>query len=127
MAAPPGVPRTEAGRARSAWTLVTGSLGGVLGLAPHVLHHLAPFVGTALVAGSGGTVLFGLLGLAATIPLLLRLKRRFVSWWAPTIALAAFAGMFALSSLVLGPLISDADREPPLPAVTPTDHNTHHE
>jgi len=97
-----------------------------MGLAPHVLHHLGPLVGTALVAGTGGTVLFGVLGLAATIPLLVRLKRRFVSWWAPVIALAAFAVMFAVSSLVLGPLISGGG-EPAPPAVTPTDHDTHHE
>lgn len=121
-ASDPATPRAR----RSVWTVITGVVGGVMGLAPHVLHHLGPLVGTALVAGTGGTVLFGVLGLAATIPLLVRLKRRFVSWWAPVIALAAFAVMFAVSSLVLGPLISGGG-EPAPPAVTPTDHDTHHE
>jgi len=116
----PAPPRTR----RSLWTVVTGFFGGVVGLAPHVLHHLGPLVGTALVAGTGGTVLFGLLGLAASVPMLVKLKRRFVSWWAPTIALAAFVGMFALSSFVFGPLISGAG-DPAPPAETGV-HASHH-
>jgi hypothetical protein len=50
--------------------------------------------------------LFGILGLIASIPLLLRLKRRFASWWAPMIGLAVFAVMFSVSAFVIGPAIS---------------------
>ncbi|MCB2411334.1 hypothetical protein LGT39_00555 [Demequina sp. TTPB684] len=110
---------------RTAWTVVTGALGAVGGLAPHVLHHVGPLVGTALVAGAGGTALFGVLGLALSVPMLLRLRRRFRSWWAPGIALAVFTAMFLVSSLVIGPLISGSDR--PLIEQGVADHDSHHE
>lgn len=101
------LPAAEPGRKpRTVGTVVTGALGALGGLAPHVLHHVGPLVGTALVAGAGGTALFGALGLAASIPMLLSLRRRFRSWWAPGIALAVFTGLFLFSSLVIGPLIS---------------------
>lgn len=112
---------------RTVWTVITGTVGGVVGLAPHLLHHAGPLVGTALVAGAGGTALFGLLGLVASVPMLVKLKRRFASWWAPVIALALFGGMFALSSFVIGPQIS-ASFEPAAPEVTDSvDHDVHHE
>lgn len=96
------------GRSRTAGSIVTGALGAVGGVAPHVLHHVGPLVGTALVSGAGGTALFGLLGLGASVPMLIRLKRWVGSWWAPVVALAAFALMFTISSLVVGPWISGA-------------------
>jgi len=112
---------------RTVWTVITGTVGGVVGLAPHLLHHAGPLVGTALVAGAGGTALFGFLGLVASVPMLVKLKRRFASWWAPVIALALFGGMFALSSFVIGPQIS-ASFEPAAPEVTDSvDHDVHHE
>lgn len=117
-------------RRRSVWTALTGVLGGLMGLAPHVLHHVGPLVGTAVVAGAGGTAIFGALGLVASIPMLIKLKRRFTSWWAPTIALVVFTGMFALSSLVIGPRISDdsGTESPTQPSVTETvDHEGHHD
>jgi len=46
-----------------------------------VLHHIGLLAGTALIAGAGGTALFGILGLAMSVPLLLRLRRRFAFWW----------------------------------------------
>ncbi len=110
---------------RTVWTVVTGALGAIGGLAPHVLHHVGPLVGTALVAGAGGTALFGVLGLALSVPMLLRLRRRFRSWWAPGIALAVFTAMFLVSSLVIGPLISGSDR--PLIEQGVEDHVSHHE
>ncbi|HEU5110014.1 MAG TPA: hypothetical protein VFT95_15845 [Micromonosporaceae bacterium] len=89
--------------------------------------------GTALVAGTGGTALFGVLGLAASVPLPLRLRRRFGTWWAPAIGLAVFAVMFSLPAFVIGPAISGSgdtgppgDRpggERPSPS---TDHDGHH-
>jgi hypothetical protein len=38
--------------------------------------------------------------------MLLRLKRRFGSWWAPALGFAVFAAMFSLSAFVIGPGIS---------------------
>ncbi|WP_242511666.1 hypothetical protein [Pengzhenrongella frigida] len=110
---------------RSIWTVLSGGLGGIVGLAPHVLHHVGPLVGTALVAGAGGTALFGILGLAASVPMLIKLHRRFSNWWAPAIALGVFTAMFLVSSFVIGPLISAPD-EPATPGVTEVDHDAHH-
>ncbi len=117
-------PPVDARPQRTAWTVVTGALGALGGLAPHVLHHIGPLVGTALVAGAGGTALFGVLGLALSVPMLLRLRRRFRSWWAPGIALAAFTAMFLVSSLVIGPLISGSGRPPAEQGIS--DHDSHH-
>jgi hypothetical protein len=102
---------------------VVAGLGTVSGLLPHVLHHVGLVAGTALLAGAGGTALFAVLGLLASVPMLLRLRRRFGSWRAPVAAVAVFAVLFAVSSLVLGPLLR--------PAVTPSPtgnvHNRHHQ
>jgi hypothetical protein len=132
-------PVTRPGRLRAAWSAVVGALGVVTGLAPHVLHHVGFLVGTALVAGAAGTALFGVLGLAASIPMLLRLRRRFGNWWAPGIALAVFAVMFTLSTIVIGPAISGrgpfggSGATSPSPGPTPTastsssEHTGHHQ
>lgn len=48
----------------------------VLGAAPHVLHHVGPLAGAALLAGATGKLLFGALGLLLALPLLRRLRRR---------------------------------------------------
>jgi len=77
----------------------------------------------ALVAGSGGTALFGTLGLVASVPLLLRLRRRFGSWRAPALALTVFAAMFALSAFLIGPTISGADSDSTAPPAV--DHAIH--
>ena len=113
------------------WT-VAGVIGTGVGLLPHVLHHLGLLAGTALIAGLGGTLLFGLLGLAATIPLLLRLRRRFASWWAPAIAFLVFVAMFSLSAFVIGPALRHTMDDPsggggqPVPSMDPNMHNQHH-
>jgi hypothetical protein len=93
------------GRLRVWWHAVVGVIGVITGVAPHVLHHVGLLAGTALVAGAGGTTLFAVVGLAASVPLLLRLRRRFHTWWAPAIGLTVFATMFAISTLVIGPAI----------------------
>ena len=84
---------------------VASFFAGVLGLAPHVLHHVGPIAGAALITGVGGTLVFAVLGFLLTIPFLLRLRRRFGTWRAPAIALAVFAAMFAFSTFVLGPAL----------------------
>jgi hypothetical protein len=118
------------GSLRSMWSAVVAAVAVVAGMTPHVLHHVGLLAGTALVAGSGGTALFGVIGLVASIPMLLRLNRRFGSWWAPAIALAVFTGMFLLSTVLIGPAISGSGPSPALPDVTPTvqatDHASHH-
>src|SRR5829696_5763764 len=72
VAAPP-----PDGRLSSARHDVLGPLGTV-GLGPHVLNQIGFLASTALIAAAGAAV-FGLLGLVAATPLLLRLSRRFGS------------------------------------------------
>jgi hypothetical protein len=95
-----------------AWSAITGLVGGVVGLAPHVLHHVGLLAGTALVAGSGGTALFGLVGLVASVPLLRRLHRRFGNWRVPALALWVSTVLFLLSAFVIGPAISGETGNP---------------
>ena len=116
-------------RLRSLWSALVGGIGLLVGLLPHVLHHVTLLAGTALVAGSGGTALFGALGLLASVPLLLRLRRRFGTWRAPAIGLLIFAAMFSLSTFVIGPAISGASdgggsTPGPVPSVDHTGHHT---
>ncbi len=113
------------GRLRRMWDALVGGIGLAMGLVPHILHHVGFLTGTALVAGSGGTVLFGALGFIASIPFLLRLRRRFGTWRAPAIGLLIFAAMFSLSAFIIGPAISGAgDAQPTL--VPGTGHSSHH-
>lgn len=97
---------------------------GVTGAAPHVLHHVGPLAGTAIVAGAGGRIVFGAAGFVATIPMLRRLRRRTGSWRAPALALAAFAAIFTFSTLVIGPAVSGSDT--PSNTVVPADDVDHH-
>jgi hypothetical protein len=55
----------------------------VLGAAPHVLHHVGPLAGAALLAGATGKLLFGALGFLLAVPMLRRLRRRTGSWRVP--------------------------------------------
>jgi hypothetical protein len=112
-------------RLRALWNAVVGGLGFVMGLLPHVLHHVGLLAGSALVAGSGGTALFGALGFVASIPLLLRLRRRFGTWLAPAIGLLIFAAMFSLSAFVIGPAISGTGDIWPT-SIPTVDHTAHH-
>jgi len=99
----------------------------VSGIAPHVLHHVGPLAGTALLAGAGGTVLFGLLGFGLAVPSLLRLRRRFNSWAAPAVASAFFVAIYLLSALVVGPaLTGEAAATQPSGSPFPSGHADHH-
>jgi hypothetical protein len=91
----------------------------VSGIAPHVLHHVGPIAGAALLTGTGGSVLFGVVGLAVSIPFLLRLRRRSGSWRAPALALVVFAAMFTFSTLVIGPAIRGDSSPTPTPLEQP--------
>ena len=99
--------------------------GGFIGLLPHVLHHVGPLAGAALLAGVTGRALFAAVGFIAALPFLRRLQRRFRSWRAPAIALAVFVAMFSLSSFVIGPAIAGEDG-PVRPATEQSGHDEHH-
>ena len=106
------------------WHGILAVWGGFIGLLPHVLHHVGPLAGAALLAGATGRVLFAAIGFVAAIPFLRRLYRRFKTWRAPAIALAIFAAMFSLSSFVIGPAIS-GDEAPAQPGIE-QGHEEHH-
>lgn len=112
-------------RLRAWWNALVAGIGFLVGLLPHVLHHVGALAGTALVAGSGGTALFGVLGLVASVPFLLRLRRKFGTWRAPAIGLLIFAAMFSLSTFVIGPALSMAGGAKPA-SVPMVDHAGHH-
>ncbi|GAA0458301.1 hypothetical protein Aca07nite_64610 [Actinoplanes capillaceus] len=125
-----GAAESTAPHSRTGRWSIGAVLGTAVGLAPHLLHHVGLFAGTALVAGLGGTILFAGLGLATMTPMLLRLRRRFGSWWAPGVAVLLFAAMFAGSTLVIGPVLRDAVDGAPQPGPshsTPAgEHTVHH-
>lgn len=118
--------------ARSGWATtrswIGATVGGLLGAAPHVLHHIGLIAGSALITGTGGNIAFFALGVLLSVPMLRRLHRKFGTWAAPAVALGVFTGLFLFSSLVLGPAISDnqAVDETPGRTPTPTDHAGHH-
>ena len=103
---------------------VSSVIGVISGVAPHVLHHVGPLAGAAIVTGGAGTALFGALGLIASLPFLWRLHRRTGGWRTPGVALVSFALMFALSALVIGPAISGGSGSDK-PAIT-DEHSGHH-
>jgi hypothetical protein len=110
------------------WGALVAAWGVVTGVAPHVLHHVGPLAGAALLAGFGGKALFFALGLLLSIPLLRRLHRRFHTLLAPALAIAAFAAVFTFSSLVVAPRLTGSEKTPtpaggkPLPG----GHAAHH-
>lgn len=110
-------------RRRTVRVVASSTLGGILGLAPHVLHHVGFVAGSALVTGAGGSVLFYALGIVLSLPMLRRLHRRFRTWRAPALAVLVFSAVFALSNLVIGPTISGDDQSPEQPD---DDHTEHH-
>lgn len=106
--------------------VLSAAWGTVSGIAPHVLHHVGPLAGAAVLAGTGGRVLFFLLGLALASPMLVRLYRRFRTWLAPAIAVAIFVVTYTVSSLFIGPLISgDAGGSGPGTAAVTTTTDQH--
>lgn len=135
--ADPAAASPARGWLRSVWNAVSAAVGVLMGLAPHVLHHVGVFAGAFFVAGVAGSLLFGAVGLLLTVPLLFRLFRRFGTWKAPAIAVAVFALAFSLSTFVLGPQLTGSTTEPggsggtgqdpSTPAgSTDPDHDAHH-
>lgn len=110
------------GRASAA---VSVSLGAISGAAPHVLHHVGPLAGAAIVGGAVGTALFGALGFLLAIPMLWQLRKRFHTWVAPSIALGIFLAVFTVSTIWIGPAIRGDSGGGIVPA-QPVDHASHH-
>lgn len=111
------------------WSAVIAAWGAFIGVLPHVLHHVGPLAGAALLAGAGGTALFAAIGFVAAIPFLIRLQRKFQTWRAPAIALAVFVVTFSFSSFVLGPALSGGSEgsPPSQPGIEqPSGHYSHH-
>jgi hypothetical protein len=120
-----GSPRGRLGAVRDAAGAVVGTIMGVI---PHVLHHIGLIAGTAMLAGVGGTMAFFALGLLFSVPILRRIYRRFGTWIAPAVAIGVFTAMFALSSFVIGPALTGAGQsvgDVPTPAPT-SQHTQHH-
>ena len=121
------MPDRPRSRLRAIRDTVGAVVGAILGLAPHVLHHVGLIAGTAFVAGAGGNALLYAVGLLLSVPMLLRIHRRFGTWLAPVLATAVFTAMFLLSALVVGPAItSDGLRDGPARTPTPTEQHTEH-
>jgi hypothetical protein len=110
------------------WGAVVAAWAVVTGVAPHVLHHVGPLAGAALLAGFGGKAIFFALGLVLLLPMLRRLYRRFGSLVAPALAVVAFAAVFTFSSLVIAPRVTGSDDSPPpTPGIEqPSGHQSHH-
>ena len=122
------VPASRRSRLVAARDALGATVGAVLGLVPHVLHHIGLVAGTAVVAGVGGNALFYALGLLLSVPMLRRLHRRFRTWQAPALAVLVFTGLFSLSAFVVGPALTGEDgrRKVPAPAPSAPPHTTHH-
>lgn len=117
-----GRPRVAFGRPIA----TSGAAAFVLGAAPHVLHHVGPLAGAAVVAGATGQVVFGGLAFVFAFPLLQRLHRRSGSWHQPALALALMAAAFTFSTLVVGPALSGEDEERGVSPATREAHDDHH-
>ncbi len=123
--------RTEparSGRGQGLWAGIRAAIGAVLGLLPHLMHHIGLLAGAAVLTGVVGNSVLYVVGLVLSIPLLRRLHRRFGTWLAPALGAAVFTGLFLLSALVLGPAISGSGEDPasdsgPLPVVTVNPHS----
>jgi len=104
----------------SAWAAIMGVL-------PHVLHHIGPLAGATLLAGTAGTLLFGAAAFLLTIPLLLRVHKRSGTWRIPLALLALFIAIWLLSTFVIGPIVRDSLAPKPTPTQKqPADHEEHH-
>ena len=124
-AAPAGLVHSIGARV---WGGIVAVWAVVTGVAPHVLHHVGPLAGAAVLAGVGGKAIFFALGLVLSAPMLRRLYHRFGTWVAPALAVAVFAAVFTLSSLVIAPRLTGADRSPTRqPGIEqPSGHESHH-
>lgn len=109
--------------------VAAGVSAGLLGAAPHVLHHVGPLAGAAVLAGATGKLIFGIVGFVAMIPLFRKLHRKSGGWQVPTLALAAMSVIFLFSTFVIGPALTgnDDDSIQPIPQGGREAHESHHD
>lgn len=109
--------------------LVAGVSAGLLGAAPHVLHHVGPLAGAAILAGATGKLIFGVVGFVAMIPLFKKLHRKSGGWRVPALALAAMSVIFLFSTFVIGPALTDGDDDSVQPSTQDEQkaHESHHD
>ena len=111
------------------WAGVRAATGALLGLVPHVMHHIGFLAGAALLTGVVGNSVLYVAGLLLSIPMLNRLRKRFGTWKAPVIGVAVFSALFALSAFVIGPAFNPTDAGP-APTIeqagTDAEHAGHH-
>ena len=81
---------------------ISGVVGWISAMAPHILHHAGLLFGAALVAGATGTLLFGAIAVIAMVPMIIRLHRRTNSWIAPAGMVALMVVMFSIARLMMG-------------------------
>lgn len=97
-------PAESPGRVRSRLqSVVMTAWAAVTGIAPHVLHHVGPLAGAAFFAGATGRVVFGIVALVLTVPVLLRVHRRSGTWRLPIALLTVFVIVWSVSTFVVGP------------------------
>ena len=119
-------------RAAGAWAATRATCGALLGLAPHVLHHVGFLAGAALLTGVVGNTVLYAAGMLLSIPMLNRLRKRFGTWKAPALGAIAFTSLFTLSAFVIGPALNPTPVAPQPAATTgPTgqpleEHDGHH-
>lgn len=100
---------------RSRLTAAVGAAwAATMGVMPHLLHHAGPLAGAAFVAGTTGTLVFGLAAFVFTIPLLRRVRRHRGSWRSPALLLALFVGTWLVSTYVAGPWVRDRLADEPI-------------
>lgn len=119
-------PPSTAERGREVWAGVRAAFGAVLGLVPHLLHHVGLLAGTAVLTGALGSWVLYVVGLLLSVPMLRRLRRRFGSAWAPALGVVVFTGLFTLSAFVIGPAIGDGGSPPPAVPTPTEEHDLHH-
>ena len=116
---------------RTIWAGLRAAVGALLGLVPHVMHHIGLLAGAAILTGAFGNAVLYVVGLALSIPMLNRIHKRYRTWKAPVVAVAVFTGLFALSAFVIGPALNPGGVQPPpqtslQQSANPSDHAAHH-
>ncbi|WP_282007023.1 hypothetical protein [Propioniciclava sinopodophylli] len=96
-------------RGTTVWASIRAGLGALLGLVPHVMHHIGLLAGAAILTGALGNSVLYVVGLLFSIPLLRRLRSRFNTWRAPALGVVAFTALFAVSAFVVGPALSGSN------------------
>ena len=96
----------------AAWNAVTAVIATMMGLAPHVLHHVGLFAGAAFVVGLRQPAVRRSRP-AALDPAAAAALSPVGTWKAPAIGVAVFAAMFSLSAFIIN------SHQQPQPANTP--------